>query len=91
MGLICGMNSTKMNVAIQMSNDEGKNHVTSIYVPDTSETILGNPNESHDQNNETGQRCIPERNCPEMVEITNIDNSFPPPPPESFLQAINRN
>ena len=91
LGLICGMRSTKMNIAGQMINDEGKHHVSSIYVPDTSESMHGKVIESHNQNNETDHCRIPERNCPEMVEISNIDNSFPPPPPESFLQSINHN
>ena len=91
LGLICGMRSTKMNVAGHMRNDDGKHHVTSIYVPDSSESVPDHDIESQNHNNETGRCCIPERNCPEMVEITNIDNSFPPPPPESFLQSINHN
>ena len=85
------MRKSKMTVRDQVSDDEGKQNVTRIYVHGTRDTMNNNVQEYGIKNDESAQNCIPERNTPEMVQINNIDHSLPPPPSESFLQSINRN
>ena len=91
LGVICSMRKSKMKVRDQVSDDEGKQNVTRIYVHDARGTMNNNGQEYEHKNDESAQNWIPERNSPEMVQVNNIDNSLPPPPSESFLQSINLN
>lgn len=90
-GLMCGMRTSNLSVTEKVSNDEGKHHVTSIYIHDSRATMHNNSLEFGCQDKLSGQNHFPERNIPKMEEISNVDNSFPPPPSESFLESINLN
>ena len=83
---MCGMNTSGTNIAEKHSNTENGNHVTSIYIGDTPDTL---------QNNCVQYGCttenLLERNGHEMVEITSPENFFPPPPSSSYLESINLN
>ena len=90
-GLMCGMRTSELIVADNVSNDDDKHHVTSIYIHDSRDTLHNNALELGCQHKLSGQNHFPGRNIPEMEEISDLDNSFPPPPSEAFLQSINLN
>ena len=83
---MCAMSISPTNLSDKHRNTENGNHITSIYVRDNPDTI---------QNSFVQYGCqvenFPERSGGEMVEITNLENSFPPPPSSTYLESINRN
>jgi hypothetical protein len=83
---MCGMNTSGTNIAEKHSNAENRNHVTSICINDTPDTLQNN---CVQYRSTTG--TLLERNGHEMVEITSPENNFPPPPSSSYLESINLN
>ena len=83
---MCGMNTSGTNIVDKHSNAENGNHVTSIHIDDNPDKL---------QNNCVQYRCasgtLLEHNGHEMVEVTSLENSFPPPPSSTYLESINLN
>ena len=83
---MCGMNRSENIIADNRSKVENGNHITSIYIDDTTDRLQNNFVQN---GSKTGN--LLERNSHEMVEITSLENSFPPPPSSLYLESINLN
>ena len=82
---MCGMNTSEHIIAEKCKVENG-NHITSIYIDDTTDRLQNN----YVQNGCTTGNLL-ERNGHEMVEITRLENSFPLPPSSLYLESINLN
>ena len=87
---MCVMNDSGADSADKRNHSERSPHVTSIYNPDTNDAFqndgfqCGCTSRTSDEP-ESGR--FQERNSQEMCELSDIDNTFPTPPPSSYFHS----
>ena len=86
---MCWLNSLRKDV----DNNNNRSHIDNQDTNDLLYNTLHGKHWSNEQPECPVQitRHFPEVNCHEMVEVTDIDDAFPTPPPSSHWETIDLN